>query len=127
MKENKIEKVDLLKIDTEGNEKKVLVGSEDFINPSIIKSVQFEYGGTYLDAGITLAEVVQLLMEKKYFVGKLFADHIKYEADLGNFVEDYAYGNFVASDKKSIKHDWCFSTRKNGKSNVSICIWFYCC
>lgn len=100
MKENKIEKLDLLKIDTEGNEKKVLVGGEDFINPSVIKAVQFEYGGTYLDAGITLAEVVQLLMEKKYYVGKLFSDHIKYEADLGNFVEDYAYGNFVASDKK---------------------------
>ncbi len=100
IKENKIEKVDLLKIDTEGNEKKVILGGAEEVNPNKIKTIQFEYGGTYLDAGITLAEVVQLLLNKNYYVGKLTGNGIEYKPDLGDFIEDYAYSNYIASNVK---------------------------
>jgi FkbM family methyltransferase len=97
--EKGINMVHLLKIDTEGNEKLVLLGAGDKLLPSIIRSVQFEYGGTYLDAKVTLAEVVQLLMNRGFKVGKLKPDSIEFKDHLGDFTEDYTYANYVAVDK----------------------------
>jgi len=101
MNKKGLSSVDLLKIDTEGNEKKVLVGAGNFLKPSLIKNIQFEYGGTYLDAGITLAEVVQMLMSREYFVGKLTAESIEYKEHLGDFEENYKYSNYIAASKKT--------------------------
>lgn len=96
MEENKIGVVHLLKIDTEGNEKLVLKGAGSLLSPDVIRAIQFEYGGTYLDAKVTLAEVVQLLMNRGYRVGKLSPDAILFKEHLGDFVEDYVYANYVA-------------------------------
>jgi FkbM family methyltransferase len=100
IKQNNIDRIDLLKIDTEGNEKRVMVGADSFLQPTIVRNIQFEYGGTYLDAGITLAEVAQLLMSKGYHVGKLCAAQIQFKDQLGEFEENYRYSNFIASHKK---------------------------
>lgn len=102
IREKNISHISLLKIDTEGNEKKVLSGGGEFIRPGFTHAIQFEYGGTYLDAGVTLAEVVQMLLNKKYETGKLMADSVRYQSDLGHFPEDYAYANYVATDKKLV-------------------------
>ncbi len=96
MIENNVKRIDLLKIDTEGNEKRVLTGGGDQLNPEMIKAVQFEYGGTYLDAGITLAEIAQMMMNKNYRVGKLESRGIAFQDHLGDFKEDYQYANYVA-------------------------------
>jgi FkbM family methyltransferase len=96
MSKQNIGVVDLLKIDTEGNEKRVLTGVGDLLAPDRIKAVQFEYGGTYLDAGVTLAEVIQLLMNRGYKLGKLSPDRIVFKERLGEFEEDYVYANYIA-------------------------------
>lgn len=57
--ENNITKIDFLKIDTEGYELNVLKGFEDKL--SIVKVIQFEYGGTYIDAKIKLMDVINYL------------------------------------------------------------------
>lgn len=101
LKDKGISVVHLLKIDTEGNEKSVLTGSGEFLIPSIIEAVQFEYGGTFLDARVTLAEVAQMLLNKGYKVGKLQPATIQFKNHLGDFVEDYAYSNYVAIDPNS--------------------------
>ena len=44
LSENHINKIDLLKIDTEGSEMEVLKGFEKSIDNKIIRAVQFEYG-----------------------------------------------------------------------------------
>lgn len=44
---NKIEYIDLLKVDVEGHELDVLIGAGDFIQK--IKLIQFEFGGTNID------------------------------------------------------------------------------
>jgi FkbM family methyltransferase len=98
LKEKNLRVVHLLKIDTEGNEKLVLSGTGDLLRPDTIQAVQFEYGGTYLDAGVTLAEVAQLLMNRGYKVGKLFPKSVQFKDALGDFQEDYAYANYVAVD-----------------------------
>jgi len=43
-KKNKIKKIDLLKIDVEGNELNVLKGAEKMINAGLIDYIQFEFG-----------------------------------------------------------------------------------
>jgi FkbM family methyltransferase len=100
---NNISNITLLKIDTEGNEKKVLLGCGSFLRPENISAIQFEYGGCFSDAGITLKEVVRLLQEKNYSVGKLLASTVEYQEDLSLFLEDYRYSNYGAIEKNSIK------------------------
>ncbi len=97
-----INKIDLLKIDTEGNEMKVLMGCEDFLKPSAVHSIQFEYVGCYTDAGITLRGVAELLMSKGYYVGKLQNSSIEYKAEINSFIEDYTYSNYIASENKIV-------------------------
>jgi len=61
VKQNNISQIDLLKIDTEGFEFNVLKGFEDFLRN--IKIIQFEYGGTYLDSGVKLKEIINYLSQ----------------------------------------------------------------
>ena len=84
---NKIEKIDFLKIDTEGHELAVLKGFAEKLN--IVNVIQFEYGGTYLDSNIKLIDVIDYL--KSYGFNKFsyiipnglslitdFSDHYQY-------------------------------------------------
>lgn len=59
VQENKIEKIHFLKIDTEGFELKVIKGFGEFL--SKVNHIQFEYGGTYIDAKIRLKDVLEYL------------------------------------------------------------------
>ena len=52
LKENKIEKIDFIKIDTEGYESYILLDDIDFIKNKV-KYIQFEYGSTWKDMGVT--------------------------------------------------------------------------
>lgn len=59
IREHAIDKIDFLKIDVEGFESKVIRGFENFL--SNIQIIQFEYGGTWLDANTTLSDTVKYL------------------------------------------------------------------
>jgi FkbM family methyltransferase len=56
---NKISNIDFLKIDTEGYEYEVIKGFDDSIK--IVKIIQFEYGGTFMDSGISLENIINYL------------------------------------------------------------------
>jgi len=62
--QNRISSVDFLKIDTEGYELNVLKGFS--VNIKAIRFVQFEYGGTFKDAGIKLKEIVDYLAKNNF-------------------------------------------------------------
>jgi FkbM family methyltransferase len=55
-----VDRVDFVKIDVEGHERDVLVGAARHLGAGRIGLVQFEYGGTYLDAGVRLRDVTDL-------------------------------------------------------------------
>lgn len=61
-----------------------------------IKNIQFEYGGTYIQAGIFLKDIFIYLQEKDYKIYKIFPKNIvlvdKYEENLENF----QYSNYIA-------------------------------
>jgi len=90
--ENKIDKnIDFLKIDTEGYELKVLKGFENYLNR--VKIIQFEYGGTFLDNGVKLVDVINYL--KTYNFSKfsyIMANGIE---EITDFQDHYHYCNVV--------------------------------
>lgn len=95
--ENNIDKIDFLKIDTEGYELNVLRGFEDFLPK--VQIIQFEYGGTFLDNGLKLIDVVEYLKSYGF-------DNFAYLTSNGtesitDFTDHYNYCNIICIHRNS--------------------------
>lgn len=90
-----IKKIHLLKVDTEGHELAVLKSLGAYLHPLIIDFIQFEYGGTYQDAGIRLYNMYQLLEPAGFKIAKMHARGLTF-LSYGPGLENYAYANYVA-------------------------------
>jgi len=97
---NNINNISFLKIDTEGNELSVLKGAEQYIKEGRIDAIQFEYGGTYIDAHVLLKDIYSFFDNKPYDIFKIMRRGLMncntYTGDLENFL----YANYVALLKK---------------------------
>ena len=101
--QNHINHIDFLKIDTEGGEYKVLLGAKKLLSSQSIAVIQFEYGGTYSDAGIRLKNVFDYLNSFNYSVFRICPDcliHIKTWRDA---LENYQYSNYCAISPTKMK------------------------
>lgn len=94
--QQKITHIDFLKIDTEGAELAVLNGAQVLITLNAIDYIQFEYGGTYKDAGTTLREVCALLTKSKYRIFKICRQGLVHIASWQDYLEDFNYSNYLA-------------------------------
>jgi len=86
--DNKIQKIDFLKIDVEGNEMEVLKGAKRMLEENNIKIIQLEYGGTYIDAGILLKDLFDFFKDFSFSFYKILFNGIQpvcYTKDLENF------------------------------------------
>lgn len=93
--EHEIARVDLLKLDVEGFELPAMRGAGEMLRADVIDVVQFEYGGTALDAGTSLRDAYALLTTRSYTVAKLFPRAL--EARMYRpWMEHYDYANYVA-------------------------------
>ncbi len=90
-----VEHIDLLKLDIEGSELAALRGLGEKLRPDFVDVVQFEYGGTTLDAGTTLRELYRLLTARGYLLAKLFPQALEVRR-YREWMEHYAYANYVA-------------------------------
>ena len=100
--EKNINNIDFLKIDVEGNELRVLEGSREMLRNNKINVIQFEYGGTYIDAGILLRNVFDLFSEFSYTIYKILPNSllpVVYNQELENF----QYANYVAINNNFLK------------------------
>lgn len=88
-------RVDFLKLDVEGSELAALRGLGDSLRPDVVDVIQFEYGGTAVDAGITLRDLYRLLQGRGYVMAKLFPTAVEVRS-YRPWMEHYAYANFVA-------------------------------
>lgn len=89
-------KINFLKIDTEGNEWNVLRGASQLLQDKAIDMIQFEYGGTYPDAGITLAQVYEFLKFNGYEVYRIASNYLIHIPQWRDALENYQYSNYLA-------------------------------
>src|SRR5213075_1528085 len=68
---HQIERIDYLKIDTEGHELSVFHGMQGMLDQERIQRIQFEYSGGYLDAGVTLRDIVLSMRDRPYRLYKI--------------------------------------------------------
>lgn len=102
----KLDSVDFVKIDTEGYEMRVLRGMEQALKARRISLIQFEYGGTWLDAGETLSKANAWFKSHGYLLYRLFPDHVSpVEFDCRKH-ECFKYSNFLAAGSPSILQSW---------------------
>ena len=91
-----VDHIDFLKIDTEGNELAVLHGAKNLLQNKAVPVMQFEYGGTYPDAGITLKQVYDLLQGYGYTIFRILPDKLLKVSHWRQALENFTYSNYVA-------------------------------
>lgn len=92
-----IRRIALLKIDTEGHEMAVLRGFNGMLAQREVDVIQFEYGGTWIDAGVLLRDAFALLVAHGYRVGRLMPNRIQWFDDYSQKLENFRYCNWVAA------------------------------
>lgn len=96
LKNNKISNIDFLKIDTEGYELFVILGFEERIKD--VKIIQFEYGGTFIDADIKLINIVNHL--KKHGFNNFYYLSPNELIKINDYTDNYNYCNIVSFNDK---------------------------
>lgn len=94
--------IDYLKIDVEGAEYDVISGASRLLRAGAIDYIQFEYGGTYSDAAITLRLVYALLRRFGYAIFKIEANDFVPIDTFSASMEDYTYSNFLAVNERLV-------------------------
>jgi FkbM family methyltransferase len=93
----KIDKVDYVKIDVEGNELEVLEGMRAMLGGGKVGVVQFEYGGgTYIDARILLKDVFGFFRGLDYVLFKIYPKELRLYEKYSQDVENFQYQNWLA-------------------------------
>ena len=92
-----VSRIGFLKVDVEGGELAVLRGAQQLLRRGDIDFIQFEYGGTYRDAGVTLREVFELLQGLGCLLFRVTPDGLRHHSTFNPALEDYAYANYLAA------------------------------
>jgi FkbM family methyltransferase len=89
--------IDYLKIDTEGAELDIVKGSSGLLAEKRVRYLQFEYGGTYRDAGITLRDLYNLLSYYDYSIFRISERGLIHIPTWRDELENYRYANYLAA------------------------------
>ena len=95
LKKNKIEKIDLLKIDTEGNELNVIKGLEGYLSKRMVKVIHFEFNEMNVTSNTYFRDFWDILSEYDLF-RMLPNELVKIATYSPVFCEIFAYQNLVA-------------------------------
>jgi FkbM family methyltransferase len=87
--------IDLLKLDVEGSELAALRGMGEFLRPDFVDMIQVEYGGTTLDARVSLRDIYGLLEAGGYVMTKLLPTALEARS-YRPWMEHFSYANYVA-------------------------------
>lgn len=98
MEEFNLDHIDFLKIDVEGNELNVLKGASHSINKDLIYRIQFEMGGTNIDARTYFQDFFYLL-HKKFNIYRIVKDGIFEIKEYSELYEVFLPTNFYAELK----------------------------
>jgi FkbM family methyltransferase len=96
-----IDRVDLLKVDTEGYDFRVLRGASRMISEQRVMTIQFEYGAGWARCGSTLLQCIEWLSERNYKTFLLTPEGHK-PFDYARWGEFLGYSNFVALSPQAV-------------------------
>ena len=99
---NSIDVIHFLKIDVEGHEIKVLEGARDMINSNSIYYIQFEFGGTSIDAKSYFRDFFYSLNDK-YNIYRVVPDGVFQIKEYTESKEIFLYSNYFAALKELSK------------------------
>ncbi len=99
-KEHKVSHIDLLKIDTEGSELDILLGSQNMISSRSIDCIQFEYGGCYVDSQAKLESIFHMLVKNNYEIFRILPNKLLPIPNWDPTLENYQYSNYAGILKK---------------------------
>jgi FkbM family methyltransferase len=91
-----VRQIDLLKVDVEGHELMVLKGAAQILAQGRLQRIQFEYGGTYIDARILLKDMFELLTSYGYRLHKIYPHALRPVDRYDQRLENFQYQNWVA-------------------------------
>ncbi len=97
---NRPERIRFLRIDVEGAEYDVLRGASMLLRQGRVDFLQFEYGGTFLDADTTLRNVWAYLRRYGYRVFRVGGSKLTELKTFRATDEDYAYSNYIAVNER---------------------------
>jgi len=99
VKRFRIARVDYCKVDTEGNELPAIIGAAESLRTGVIRHLQFEYGGTWSDAGLRLKQVWDVLAQQgiPHRVYKVVPDGRMPTHEWRDEYESYQYSNWLLS------------------------------
>lgn len=98
--------VDYAKIDTEGYEMPILRGAQRSLSSGRIRALQFEYGGTWLDAGESLRNASRLFAELHWTLYRLLPDGLSPLRYDHRRDETFKYSNYVAVGDPTVLDAW---------------------
>lgn len=90
--------IDFLKLDVEGNEYNTLKGAEKMLSAKLVKYIQFEFGGTSLDARIYFRDFWELL-NPNYKIYRILKDGLDEVKEYHVRNEVFYYANYLAEIK----------------------------
>lgn len=94
--EAKVDRLHLLKIDTEGHEIAVLRGFQRMLAEQRVDFIQFEYGSAWADARTLLVDAFELLQAAGYQLAKLHPGGVVFVPQYDQRAETFAFCNYVA-------------------------------
>lgn len=97
-----IQRINFLKIDVEGSELNVLKGANKMLCSGKIDYLQFEYGSTFKDAGISLEAVFQFLQQYRYSLFKILPNGLDCQPEFLPEYEDWQWSNFLAVNERFV-------------------------
>lgn len=106
MESQRLERVDFIKIDAEGSEMPILRGMSDTLARKAVSCLQFEYGGTWIDAGETLCNANNLLREHGYELFRMLPGGLRRVLYDHRRDESFKYANFIAAADLAILEKW---------------------
>lgn len=95
-----VKHINYLKIDVEGGELEVLHGANNLLKAGSIDYLQFEYGGTFSDAGVTLQQVFAYLQTFRYALFKILPTGLEYIPEFRPTDETFEYCNYLAANER---------------------------
>ncbi len=93
--EQGLDRIDLVKVDTEGHDFFVIQGAAKLLEAGRIRALQFEYTWRWIYSRTYLRDVFEFLAGKPYVLGKVTPKGVEYYPGWDWRLESYTEGNYI--------------------------------